>query len=174
MTRQTDHTDIVSQILTTELCTETNLLSLDDQLLLQIDITEGTTSLITSGGQTVIELDRSELHGQQVLLSRRTTDHKGNMIRRTSSCTQTLHLLYQEGNQGALVLDRRLGHRIEVGLVGRATTLSHHHKLILSALGSLNIDLSREVTTGVYLVVHIQRGVLRVAQVVLCKGVEYT
>ena len=87
MTRQTDHTDIVSQVLTTKLCTETNLLSLDDQFLLQIHITEGTTSLITSGGQTVIELDRSELHGQQVLLCRSTTDHKGNVIRRTSSST---------------------------------------------------------------------------------------
>ena len=69
MTRQTDHADIVSQILTTELGTQSNLLGLLDELLLQVNIAEGATSLITRCGQTVIELDRSQLHGQQILLS---------------------------------------------------------------------------------------------------------
>ena len=87
MTRQTDHADIVSQVLTTKLSTQTDLLSFHNQLLLQIHITEGTTRLITCRGQTIIELDRSEFHGQQVLLCRRTTNHKGNVIRRTSSST---------------------------------------------------------------------------------------
>ena len=174
MTWQTDHTDIVSQVLTTELRTETNLLSLLNQFLLQVNITESTPRLITGCGQTIIELNRSEFHGQQVLLSRSATNHKGNMVWRTSGSTQTLHLLYQERNQGALVLDGRLGHGVEIGLVGRTTTLSHHHKVILSTLGSLDVNLGREITTGVHLVVHVQRGILRIAQVVLCKGVEHT
>ena len=96
------------------------------------------------------------------------------MIRRTGSSTEALHLLYEEGNQCTLVLDGGLGHRIEVGLVGRATTFGYHHKLILSTLCSLNVNLGREVTTGVHLVVHVQRCILRVAQVVLCEGIEHT
>ena len=57
MTRQTNHTDIVSQVLTTKLSTQTNLLSLLDELLLEINITESTTSLITGCRQTVVVLD---------------------------------------------------------------------------------------------------------------------
>ena len=69
MTRQTDHTDIVSQVLTTELSTQTNFLSLLDELLLQIYIAEGTTSLIASCRQTIVELDAGQLNSQQVLFS---------------------------------------------------------------------------------------------------------
>ena len=174
MTRQTNHTDVVSQILTTELSTKTDLLSLLDEFLLQIYITEGTTCLITCGGQTVVVLDRGEFHREEVLLGRGTTNHEGNMVRRTSGCTQRLHLLYEERNQGSLVLDGSLRHRIEIGLVGRATTLCHHHELILSTLGSLDVDLGRKVTTGVHLVVHIQRCILRVTEIVLREGVEHT
>ena len=96
------------------------------------------------------------------------------MVWRTCSCTQTLHLLYEEWDECTLVLDGSLGHWVEVGLVGRATTLGYHHELILSTLGSLDINLSRQVATGVHLVVHVQRRVLRVAQVVLSEGVEHT
>ena len=69
VTRQTNDTDVVSQIFTTELSTQTNLVSLNEQLLLQIDVAESATCLVTSRGQVVIELNRSQLHRQQVLLS---------------------------------------------------------------------------------------------------------
>ena len=47
MTRQTDHADVVSQILTTKLSTQTDLLSLNNQFLLEVDVTESATGLIT-------------------------------------------------------------------------------------------------------------------------------
>ena len=174
MTRQTDHTDVVSQILTTKLSSETNLMSLLQEFLFEVDITEGTTSLITCGGQTVVELDRSKLHGEQVLFSGCTTNDKGDVIRRTSGCTQRLHLLNEEGNERSLVLDGSLGHRIEVGLISTTSTLGNHHELILCTLGSLDVNLSGEVATSVHFIVHIQRRILRVAQVVLGEGVEDT
>ena len=96
------------------------------------------------------------------------------MVWRTSSCTQRLHLLYEERDERTFVLDGSLGHWVEVGLVGRATTLSNHHKLILSTFASFDINLCRQITTGIHLVVHVQRSVLRIAQVVLCKGIEDT
>jgi hypothetical protein len=73
------------------------------------------------------------------------------VVRRTCCCTQTLHLLYEEWEQCALVLDSSLGHRVEVGLVGRAATLSYHHEAVLVALCSLDINLSWKVAMGVSL-----------------------
>ena len=96
------------------------------------------------------------------------------MIRRTSSSTQRLHLLYEERNQRSLVLNGSLGHGIEIGLIGGTTTFRHHHKLILSTFCSLDVNLCRQVATGIHLVVHVQRCILRVAQVILREGVEDT
>ena len=174
MTRQTNHADIVSQVLTTKLSSQANLMSLLQQFLLEVNIAEGATCLVARSRQTIVELDRSEFHSEQVLLGRGSTNHKGDVVWRTSSSTQTLHLLYQEWDECSLVLDSSLGHWVEVGLVSRATTLSHHHKLILSTLCCLDINLCRQVATGIHLVIHVQRGILRIAQVVLGKGVEHT
>ena len=58
MTRQTDDADIVSQILTTELSTQTNLLSLLDEFLLQVNVAECTTGLITRCGQAVVAKEK--------------------------------------------------------------------------------------------------------------------
>ena len=68
MTWQTDHADIMSQVLSSELCTQSDLMCLEQQFLLKIDITEGTTGLVACGRQVVVVLDGSELHGEQVLL----------------------------------------------------------------------------------------------------------
>ena len=51
VTRQTNDTDVVSQSLTTKLCTQANLMSLFQELVLKVDVTEGTTSLVTRCGQ---------------------------------------------------------------------------------------------------------------------------
>ena len=69
MTWQTDHADIVSEILTAELCTQANLVSLFEELVLQVNVTESTTRLITCCRQLIVVLDRSQLHGEEVLLS---------------------------------------------------------------------------------------------------------
>ena len=83
-----------------------------------------------------------------------------------------LHLLHQPGQQGLLVLDERLGHGVEVSLIGRAAALGHAYEAVLSTLHGLDINLGRQVALRVHLVVHVQRGVLRVAEVVLREGVE--
>ena len=160
MTRQTDDTDVVSQVLTTKLCTQANFVSLIEELVLQVDVAEGTTSLITCCRQLIIVLDRSQLHGKEVLLGRSTTYNECDVVRRTCCCTEALHLLNEEWEEGAFVLDSGLGHRVEVGLVGRAATLGNHHEAILVALGSLDIDLGRQVATCVHLVIHVERCIL--------------
>ena len=96
------------------------------------------------------------------------------MIRRTCCCTQMLHLLYQEWQQSAFVLNGCFGHWVEVGLVSRTTTFGNHYETVFSTFNSLDINLCREVTLGVYLVIHVQRSILRITQVVLCISVEHT
>ena len=112
---------------------------------------------------------RGELHGEEVLLGRCATDDEGDMVGRTSGGAECLHLLHHEGHQRVGV-EQRLGLLVEVGLVGRAATLGHAEEVILHALGSLDVDLCGEVATGVHLVVHVERSVLRVAQVLLGIG----
>ncbi len=87
MTGQTDDADVVSQGLAAKLGTEANLVGFLQELVLEVDVTEGTTCLVARGGQTVVELDAGELHRQQVLLGRGTADDEGDMIRRTGCCT---------------------------------------------------------------------------------------
>ena len=171
---QTDYADVVSKILAAELCAETDLVSLLEELLFEVDVAESASGLVACCRQRVVILDRSELHCEQVLLSRCTADNECNVVRRTSRCTEALHLLYEERQQCALVLDGSLSHRVEVGLVSRTATLSYHYEAILVALYSLDVNLCGEVAACVHRVVHVQRSVLRVAQVVLGEGVVHT
>ena len=96
------------------------------------------------------------------------------MIRRTSGCTETLHLLHEEGDECTRVLDTRLGLLVEIGLVGRTATFGHAEETVLVTFCSLEVDLRRQVTFRVHLVVHVERRVLRVTQVALRIGVIHT
>ena len=174
MTGQTNDTDIVGQRLAAELGTQTDFLRFHEQLVLQVDVAESTAGLIACGGQIVIILDGGQLHGEQVLLGRGSTDNKGDVIGRTSCCSQALHLLHQERNERSLVLDGGLGHGVEIGLVGRAAALSHHDKLVFGTLNRLNVNLCGQVATGIHLVVHVKCRILGIAQVVLGEGVVHT
>ena len=51
MARQTDDTDVMSEILTSKLCAKTNLVSLLQQFLLKVDVAEGATCLVACCGQ---------------------------------------------------------------------------------------------------------------------------
>jgi hypothetical protein len=50
VTRQTDYADVVSKILAAELCAESDLVSLLEELLLEVDIAEGTSCLVACCG----------------------------------------------------------------------------------------------------------------------------
>ena len=51
MTWKTYHTDIVSEILTSELCAKTNLMRLLEQFLFEVDVAESTSCLVAGGRQ---------------------------------------------------------------------------------------------------------------------------
>ena len=94
------------------------------------------------------------------------------MIRRAGSGAEALHLLHEERNEGTRILDTGLGLLIEVTLVGRAASLGNHKETVFVTLGGLYIYLGREVALGIDLIVHIQRGILGVAEILLGVGLE--
>ena len=173
MTRQADDAYIMCIILTAELSTETDTMCFFQHLFFQFYIAESTSVLISGSRQIIIKTSRSQFHSQQVLFSRCTTDYKCNVVRRTSSCTQSLHFLNQERNQSSRIQDS-LGFLIQISLVGRTTTLSHAQEFIFHSLSSLNINLSRQVATGVHFLIHGKRSILRITQVFFRISLVYT
>ena len=92
------------------------------------------------------------------------------MVRRTGRGAESAHLL----NQVAFQLRRgnqRFGFLIQIGLVGRTAALGDTEEFVFVTVGSIKIDLRRQVSPGVDLFIHIQGRVLRVAQVILDIGV---
>ena len=172
--RQTHYAHVMSQVLAAELCAEADLVRLLQQTFLQLDVAERTTGLVASGRQTVVEVRRGELDGQQVLLGRCATYNDGNMVRRTSGCAEGFHLFHKERDKRAFVLDSCFGLLIEVGLVRAAATLGYAQETVLHSFRCLQIDLCRQVALSVHLVVHRERSVLRVTQVALGVGIEHT
>ncbi|GFI68143.1 hypothetical protein IMSAG192_01684 [Muribaculaceae bacterium] len=95
------------------------------------------------------------------------------MVGGTCGCAERLHLLYEEWHE-LLGIEQRFCLLVEVGLVGRASALGHEEEIVFVAVDSVEVDLCGKVASGVYLVVHVKRSVLRVAQVASCVCVIYT
>ena len=162
VTRQTDNTYIMSQILTSELCTKTNSVSFFQHFFLQLYITECTAEFVTRSRQVVIEMSGSQFHSQQVFLGRCTADNECDMIRRTCSRTQRFDFLNKERHK-CTGIQNSFRFLIEISLVGRTAAFGHTKELVLHALGSLDINLCRKVTLRIYLIVHSKRSILRIA-----------
>ena len=87
------------------------------------------------------------------------------MVGRACSCSQTFHLFDKERHQCSWILDTCLGLLIKVCLVCGSTTFGYAEEAVLHSVGSLNINLCRKVALGIHLIIHIQRSVLRIAQI---------
>ena len=162
MTRHTDHTDIVGEILTAELSSESDIVGGVEEFLLEFDISESVAILIALSGEIVVILHRSLLDSGEVGFGRSAADDESDMIGRTS------------GSAESLLIKDSLSLLIEISLIGRAATLSHEEELILIALGGMDFDLRREVATGVHLIIHIEGSVLRIAEIILSISLIYT
>ena len=174
MTRQTNDTHVVRHVLTAELRSQTDLIRLLQQPFLQLYIAERTAGLVARRRQTVVVMRARQLNRQQVLLRTRTANDDRDMIRWTRCGTEALHLLHQERDQRTRVLDTRFRLLIQIGLVRTTATFGHAQKTVLISFRSLEVDLCRQVTFGVHLVVHVQRCVLAVTQVALGIGIIHT
>ncbi|SAC80206.1 Uncharacterised protein [Enterobacter cloacae] len=95
------------------------------------------------------------------------------MVRRARRGAEGAHLL----NQVVLQLARgkqRFGFLIEIGFVGRTAAFGDTEEFVLITVDAVEVNLCWQVGAGVDLFVHVQRGVLRIAQVVFGVGVINT
>ena len=164
MTRQTDNAHIVSKILTTKLCTQTNFVGFFQHLLFKFNIAESTTGFVAGSRQIVVIMSRGKLHGKQVLFGRSTTDNESNVIRRTSRRTQRFHFFHHERHQ-LLGIQQSLGFLVKIRFIGRSTTLGNAEEMIFHTFGSFDIDLRRKVAFGIHFFVHRKRSILAITQI---------
>ena len=167
--RQADNADVVAEVFTAKLCAETNVVGFAQEFLFEFQVAEGAARLIARCGQVVVIVGRGELDGEQVLLGRCAANDDGDVVGRTGSRAERLHLANEEGHECGRVKDG-LGFLIEVSLVGRAATLGDAEEFVLHALGGLNVNLCGQVALRVNLVVHREGRILRVAEVLLRVG----
>ena len=171
MAGQADDADVVCHVFSAELGAEADFVGFLQQFFFECDVAEGTSCLVASRRQRVVEVGRGEFYGEEVFLGTRSADDEGDVVGRAGSRAEALHLLDQEGHQCAGVLDAGLCFLIEVGLVGRAAAFGDHEEAVLHAFGGFDVDLGRQVALGVHLVIHVERRILGIAQVVLGVGV---
>ena len=172
--RKADDTDIVGQILASELCTESYSGGRVEQFPLKVRVTEGTAGLVARRRQAVVVFDAGELDGQEVLFRARPSDHEGDVVGRAGCGTKALHLVDQERKEGPFVLDRSLSHGIEICLVGASASLRNHHEPVLAPLSGFDVDLRGQVALRVHFIVHVQGCVLAVTEILLGICIEHT
>ncbi len=114
--------------------------------------------------QRVEVVSRGQLGGLDGELRRRSADHDGEVIRRAGCRAERLQLLEQPRQQRLLV-EQRLGLLEQVRLVGAAAALGDEQELVGVAVDGADLDLRRQVGTGVAFLEHRHRGHLAVAKV---------
>ncbi len=173
MARSADYAHVVHQVLAAELGANARLLANVQNLFFHFEVAENAAAFGTRGRNIVEVAAASELHHVGVHFGRGTANHNGEVVRRAGCCTERLHLFGEELFQG-LRVEERLGHRPVVSLIGRAAALRHKEELHLGAFFGVDVDLSREVATGVLFFVHGQGCNLAVAEVLGGVGVVDT
>ncbi len=170
MPGQTDHTDVVAEVLAAELRADTDLLGQLEDLLLQLLVPEAVAERRALGRHVVQVVRGGVLRGLQRVLGAGAADDDRQVVRRAGGRTQRADLLLQELHHGGLVQDG-LRLLVQEGLVGAAAALRHEQELVGAAVGGVQLDLGRQVGAGVLLLPHGERSHLRVAQVQLGVGV---
>ena len=150
----------MSQVFTAELCAKANVVRLFEQLGLKVDVAERAPGLVSCGREIVIVFYGGEFDGQKVLLRAGAAYYERDVVWRAGGCAEALHLLHEEWQQRAFILNRGFRHGVEVRLVCRAATFGHHDEAIFVTLNSLNVNLRRQVAAGVDLIIHVEGGVL--------------
>ena len=171
--RSANHANVVHQVLAAELSANARLLANVENLFFHFEVAENTAAFGTAGRNIVEVAAASELHHVRVHFGRGSANHDREVVRRASGSTERLHLFGEELFQG-LRVEERLGHGPVVSLVGRATALRHKEELHLGAFFGVDVDLGRQVATGVLFFVHRERSNLAVAQVLRRVGVVDT
>lgn len=98
--RKTDDTDVVAEVLASELGANAHLAGHVENLLLELEISEATTVLVASGVHVIEVTGRGELDSLQAGLSGGTTNDDSEVVRRTSGSAESLDLGLKELEEG--------------------------------------------------------------------------
>lgn len=169
MTRQADDAYIEREVFAAKLGTDAALASGLEHLGFEFDIAEGAAVFVAGGGKAVVILRGGEFDVFHRRFSRGAADDEGQMVRRARGGAERGHFIAEELHD-ALRIEHGASLLIEEGLVRRAAAFGDEEELIRVAIGGIQIELRGQVGAGVLFVEHVQRGVLRVAQVVLRVG----
>ncbi|MNS78425.1 hypothetical protein D3C72_1120410 [compost metagenome] len=168
--RQTNDADVVGEIFAAELRAEAQVLRFDQQFLFKLNVAERLTVFVPFRRQTVIVFRGRQFDGFQGTFRRGAADDKRNVIRRTGSRAERAHLLDQIVFQLAR-REQRFGFLIQIGFVGRTATFGDAQEFVLVAVDAVEVNLRWQVGARIHLFVHIQRRILRIAQVIFDVGV---
>ncbi len=142
-----------------------------EKLLLELRVAERAAELVARRREGVVVTRRGELDGLQAGLGRRAADDDRDVVRGARGRAEALHLLDEERLEAGGVQERfRL--LVERALVRRASALRDEEQVVLHARRREEVDLRRQVVAGVDLVVHRERGRLRVAEVLHGVGLK--
>ncbi len=95
------------------------------------------------------------------------------MVGRTGRGAEGTHLIHQVIFQLART-QQGFGFLIEIGFIGGTATFGDTEELVLIAIHAVEVDLRWQVSAGIHLFIHIQGGILRIAQVIFDIGVVDT
>src|SRR6516165_2539887 len=162
MPRQPDHSYVMAEILAAELRADAKTAGKLEHVLFEPTIAVGLAILVALAWQRVEVAAAGELNRFQIHLGRSAADHDGQVVGRASGRPDGADFLVEELQQ-RLRVEYRPCLLIQKALVGRATAFGDEQKFVFFAGLGEQVDLRRQVVTGIDLLVHRQRGNLAVA-----------
>ena len=169
MARQADDAHVECEVFPAKLRPDAALAGGLEHLRLELDIAEGAAVFVAGGREVVVILRGGEFDVFHRRFGRGAADDEGQMVRRARGGAERDHFVGQKLHD-ALRIEHGAGFLIQESLVRRAASFGDEEELIRVAIGGIQIELRGQVGAGVLFVEHVQRGVLRVAQVVLRVG----
>lgn len=166
MTRQADDAYIERKVFPAKLGADSAFARGLKHLFFKFDIAKGAAVFVAGGGEIVVILRGGEFDVFHRRFGRGTADDEGQMVGRARGGAERGHFITEELHD-ALRIEHGAGLLIKEGFVGRAAAFGDEKKFIGVAIGGIQIELGGQVGAGVLLVEHVQRSVLRIAQVVL-------
>ena len=164
MTRATDNADIVDKIFAAELCADASLLANVQHLFFHFEVAENASAFRT-GRRNIIQVTAAcELHHVRIHFGACATDNNCQMIRRARCRSEGFHLIGEEFFQ-RLRVEERLRHRPVISFIRRSTTLCHKEEFHFGAFFGVNVDLSRQIASGIFFFIHRKRSDLTVTQI---------
>ena len=163
---QADNAHVEREVFPAKLSADAASARFFEHLRFELDIAKGAAVFVAGGGQAVVILRRGKFDVFHRRFSRGATDNEGEMIRGTSGGAERGHFFAEELHN-ALRIQHRAGLLIEEGFVRRTAAFGNEEELICVAIGGIQIELRGQIGAGVLFIEHVQRSVLRIAQIVL-------